>query len=64
MFTKMRNLVHDNVNPFVGITLTTETMRFVYGYCAKGCLMEVLTGSKFGIDWMFKYSLIHDLVEV
>ena len=60
----MRQLVHDNINPFVGTSLTNSNMRLVYAYCAKGCLMTVLADSKLNIDWMFKYTLIHDLVEV
>ena len=33
-------------------------------YCPKGSLEDILENEEIKLDWMFKYSLMHDIVKV
>ncbi len=60
----MRELAHENLAKFVGISLNGPTALSVYQFCGKGSLQDVFDKHNLPLDWYFKYSLIRDLSEV
>ncbi|ELU09639.1 hypothetical protein CAPTEDRAFT_119081 [Capitella teleta] len=56
----MRQLVHENINTFVGLTLAPEVC-IVNAFCSKGTLQDILANDDIRLEWMFKYSLMVDL---
>ena len=37
---------------------------FITEYCPKGSLQDILENEQFKLDWMFKFSLMQDIVRV
>mgnify|MGYP001546673859 CR=1 FL=1 len=60
----MRELRHENVNPFVGACIDSPNICVLTQYCPKGSLQDILENDDIKLDWMFKSSLILDLTNV
>ncbi|PVD38413.1 hypothetical protein C0Q70_01028 [Pomacea canaliculata] len=71
----MRELRHDNINPFIGACIDSPSILIVTAYCAKGSLQllltfalilsqDILENDDFQLDSMFIASLVHDIVRV
>ena len=58
---KMRETSHDNLTRFIGIC-TEFPLAIVNEYCSKGSLRELLANSSLNLDWMFKCSIINDII--
>ena len=59
----MKEIHHDNINPFIGAHIETDKVLIVTEYCHKGSLHDVLeseVGQK--LDFMFQASLVMDLI--
>lgn len=59
----MKEIHHDNINPFIGAHIETDKVLIVTEYCHKGSLHDVLeseVGQK--LDFMFQASLVMDLM--
>ncbi|KAG9510284.1 Receptor-type guanylate cyclase Gyc76C, partial [Fragariocoptes setiger] len=58
----MKEIRHDNINPFIGACIESNCIYLVTEYCAKGSLQDVLDNSDMKLDSMFIASLVFDLI--
>ncbi|XP_070607616.1 retinal guanylyl cyclase 2-like [Erythrolamprus reginae] len=63
VLTKMRELRHENVNPFLGLLFDTGLSAVVMDFCSRGSLQDLLQNMDIKLDWMFKSSLLVDLIK-
>ncbi|XP_007443714.1 retinal guanylyl cyclase 2, partial [Python bivittatus] len=63
VLTKMRDLRHENVNPFLGLLSDTGLSAVVMEFCSRGSLEDLLQNIDIKLDWMFKSSLLMDLIK-
>ncbi|XP_060064717.1 atrial natriuretic peptide receptor 2-like [Ylistrum balloti] len=59
----MKEMTHDNVNPFIGACIDPPNVCVLFQYCSKGSLQDVLQNDDIKLDWTFKMSLITDCLE-
>uniref|UniRef100_A0A9J7Z2P3 Guanylate cyclase n=1 Tax=Cyprinus carpio carpio TaxID=630221 RepID=A0A9J7Z2P3_CYPCA len=57
------NMRHENVNPFLGFFHDCGVFAIVTEYCSRGSLEDLLLNDDVKLDWMFKSSLILDLIK-
>lgn len=60
----MKDLQNDHVVRFIGACIDIPNRCLLTEYCPKGSLQDILENAEIKLDWMFKYSLLHDLVKV
>lgn len=60
----MKDLQNDHVVRFIGACIDIPNRCLLTEYCPKGSLQDILENNEIKLDWMFKYSLLHDLVKV
>lgn len=60
----MKDLHHDHLARFYGACLDPPHCCFLTEYCPKGSLQDILENEQIKLDWMFRYSLMHDIVKV
>lgn len=60
----MRDLRNENVNPFLGFFTDCEMFAIVTEHCSRGSLHDLLRNEDVKLDWMFKSSLLLDLIKV
>uniref|UniRef100_W5M3H3 Guanylate cyclase n=1 Tax=Lepisosteus oculatus TaxID=7918 RepID=W5M3H3_LEPOC len=58
-----RDLNHPNVCSFIGACLESPHHCLLTEYCPKGSLQDILKNDSIKLDWMFKYSLMLDIVK-
>lgn len=61
---QMKDMRHENVNPFLGFFHDCGVFAIVTEYCSRGSLEDLLLNDDVKLDWMFKSSLILDLIKV
>ncbi|XP_061389201.1 atrial natriuretic peptide receptor 1, partial [Musca vetustissima] len=59
---RMKDLQHDHLVKFFGACLDPAKSFILTEYCPKGSLQDILENDQFQLDWMFKLSLMHDIV--
>ncbi|OQV14132.1 Guanylate cyclase 32E [Hypsibius exemplaris] len=59
----MRELRHDNINPFLGACVQHTAILLVMEYCTKGSLCDVLEDTTIKLDSTFIASLVFDLIK-
>ncbi|XP_022084678.1 atrial natriuretic peptide receptor 1-like [Acanthaster planci] len=59
----MRDLEHPNLARFFGMCLDVPNVAIINEYCPKGSLMDMLQNDSIKLDWLFKYSLISDVIK-
>lgn len=59
----MRDFPHDNLVRFIGICLDEPNFAVVTELATRGSLSDMLENESVKIDWIFKYSIISDIVE-
>lgn len=59
----MKDIQHDHLVRFYGAVIESVPC-FLTEYCPKGSLQDILENSEINLDWMFKLSLMHDIVKV
>lgn len=60
----MKDMRHENVNPFVGFFHDCGVFAIVTEFCSRGSLEDLLFNDDVKLDWMFKSSLLLDLIKV
>ncbi|NXL63178.1 GUC2F cyclase, partial [Chordeiles acutipennis] len=60
---KMKDLRHENVNLFMGFFFDCGIFAIVTEYCSRGSLEDLLRNEDMKLDWMFKSSLVMDLIK-
>lgn len=60
----MKGLRHENVNLFLGFFSDCGIFATVMEYCSRGSLEDLLRNEDMKLDWMFKSSLLMDLIKV
>ncbi|XP_057695511.1 retinal guanylyl cyclase 2 [Corythoichthys intestinalis] len=63
IFTKMKDLRNENVNPFLGFFTESSMFAVVTEHCSRGSLQDLLRNDDVKLDWMFKSSLMLDLIK-
>uniref|UniRef100_UPI0037E6F874 retinal guanylyl cyclase 2 n=1 Tax=Semicossyphus pulcher TaxID=241346 RepID=UPI0037E6F874 len=63
IFTKMKDLRNENVNPFLGFFTDCSLFAVVTEHCSRGSLEDLLRNEDVKLDWMFKSSLLLDLIK-
>ncbi|XP_037533689.1 retinal guanylyl cyclase 2-like [Nematolebias whitei] len=63
IFTKMKDLRNENVNPFLGFFQDFSMFAVVTEHCSRGSLQDLLRNEDVKLDWMFKSSLLLDLIK-
>ncbi|XP_070582987.1 retinal guanylyl cyclase 1 [Erythrolamprus reginae] len=63
VFCQLRDLRHENVNPFVGFFHDAGVLAIVSEHCTRGSLEDLLRNEDMKLDWMFKSSLLLDLIK-
>src|SRR2546428_1578193 len=59
----MRDLVHENLVKFVGMCPDEPNIAVVTELNIRGSLRDTLENESMKIDWVFRYSMITDIVE-
>ncbi|XP_028025177.1 atrial natriuretic peptide receptor 1 [Bombyx mandarina] len=60
---KMKDLEHDHLARFYGACVDPPHCCLLTEYCPKGSLQDILENESIKLDWMFKVSLMHDIVK-
>ncbi|XP_034532557.1 retinal guanylyl cyclase 2 [Notolabrus celidotus] len=63
VFELMKDLRHENVNPFQGFFHDCGVFAIVTEFCSRGSLEDLLLNDDVKLDWMFKSSLLLDLIK-
>lgn len=61
---KMKDLQHEHLVRFYGACLEPPETCILTEFCPKGSLQDILENEQIKLDWMFKLSLMHDIVRV
>ncbi|XP_046998481.1 atrial natriuretic peptide receptor 1-like [Schistocerca americana] len=60
---RMKDLHHDHLVRFLGACVDPPNCYLLTEYCPKGSLQDILENEQIQLDWMFRYSLMHDIVK-
>ncbi|XP_016015890.1 retinal guanylyl cyclase 2 isoform X1 [Rousettus aegyptiacus] len=63
MFEMMKDLHHENINPLLGFFYDSGMFAIVTEFCSRRSLEDILTNEDVKLDWMFKSSLLLDLIK-
>ncbi|XP_070535597.1 atrial natriuretic peptide receptor 1-like isoform X2 [Ptychodera flava] len=58
----MRDIHHSNITSFIGACIDYPHICTLTEYCPKGSLQDILQNEAIKLDWVFKYSLMQDIV--
>ncbi|XP_078473475.1 atrial natriuretic peptide receptor 1-like [Lampetra planeri] len=59
----MRDVQNDHLTRFVGACIDPPNICIVTEYCPRGSLKDILENESINLDWMFRFSLINDIVK-
>lgn len=59
---QMKDIQHENLVKFHGACVDGHIHFLITEYCPKGSLQEILENNQIQLDWMFKISLMQDIV--
>lgn len=60
---QMRECCHENLIKIIGVCIEAPNYCIVTELCPRGTLFDLLQNEKMNIDWVFRYSIITDIVE-
>ncbi|XP_076439161.1 atrial natriuretic peptide receptor 1-like [Babylonia areolata] len=61
-YYKIKDLQNDHLVRFHGICIDPPNQCILTEYCPKGSLQDVLENEQIKLDWMFRYSIMQDIV--
>lgn len=64
LLLQLRDMRHENLNLFLGFFQDCGVFAIVTEHCARGSLEDLIRNSDMKLDWMFKSSLLLDLIKV
>uniref|UniRef100_A0AAX7UJL6 Guanylate cyclase n=1 Tax=Astatotilapia calliptera TaxID=8154 RepID=A0AAX7UJL6_ASTCA len=59
----MRDVQFNHLTRFIGACIDPPNVCIVTEYCPRGSLQDILENESINLDWMFRYSLINDIVK-
>uniref|UniRef100_A0AAQ5YP74 Guanylate cyclase n=1 Tax=Amphiprion ocellaris TaxID=80972 RepID=A0AAQ5YP74_AMPOC len=59
----LREMRHENLNLYLGLFVDSGIFALVVEHCPRGSLADLLADSNMRLDWMFKSSLLMDLIK-
>ncbi|XP_059405769.1 atrial natriuretic peptide receptor 2-like [Carassius carassius] len=59
----MRDVQFNHLTRFIGACIDPPNICIVTEYCLRGSLQDILENESINLDWMFRYSLINDIVK-
>uniref|UniRef100_A0A8B9EWW9 Atrial natriuretic peptide receptor 2 n=1 Tax=Amazona collaria TaxID=241587 RepID=A0A8B9EWW9_9PSIT len=59
----MRDIQFNHLTRFIGACIDPPNICIVTEYCPRGSLQDVLENESINLDWMFRHSLINDIVK-
>ncbi|XP_050413228.1 atrial natriuretic peptide receptor 1 isoform X3 [Patella vulgata] len=59
---RIKDLQNDHVVRFLGACIDPPNLCVLTEYCPKGSLQDVLENDQIKLDWMFRYSIMQDIV--
>lgn len=59
----MRDVQFNHLTRFIGACVDPPNICIVTEYCPRGSLQDILENESINLDWMFRYSLINDIVK-
>ncbi|KAK5887374.1 hypothetical protein CesoFtcFv8_015979 [Champsocephalus esox] len=62
IFIKLRDMRHENLNLFLGLFFDSGIFAIVTEHCSRGSLEDLINNEEVRLDWMFKSSLLMDLI--
>ncbi|XP_028254645.1 guanylyl cyclase GC-E-like [Parambassis ranga] len=63
LFSQLREMRHENLNLYLGLFMDSGIFALVVEHCPRGSLSDLLADSDMRLDWMFKSSLLMDLIK-
>ncbi|XP_068164325.1 retinal guanylyl cyclase 2 isoform X1 [Antennarius striatus] len=63
VFEMMKDMRQENINPFLGFFHDCGVFAIVTEFCSRGSLEDLLLNEDVKLDWMFKSSLLLDLIK-
>uniref|UniRef100_A0AAQ6IVQ2 Guanylate cyclase n=1 Tax=Anabas testudineus TaxID=64144 RepID=A0AAQ6IVQ2_ANATE len=63
LFSHLREMRHENLNLYLGLFMDCGIFALVVEHCPRGSLADLLADSNMRLDWMFKSSLLMDLIK-
>ncbi|XP_034471125.1 retinal guanylyl cyclase 2-like [Hippoglossus hippoglossus] len=63
LFNHLREMRHENLNLYLGLFLDSGIFALVVEHCPRGSLADLLADATMRLDWMFKSSLLMDLIK-
>uniref|UniRef100_A0A669F1D9 Guanylate cyclase n=1 Tax=Oreochromis niloticus TaxID=8128 RepID=A0A669F1D9_ORENI len=63
MFSQLREMRHENLNLCLGLFVDSGIFALVVEHCPRGSLADLLADGNVRLDWMFKSSLLMDLIK-
>ncbi|XP_041962871.1 atrial natriuretic peptide receptor 1 [Alosa sapidissima] len=59
----MRDVQNEHLTRFIGACIDSPNICIITEYCPRGSLQDIMENESITLDWMFKYSLISDIVK-
>ncbi|XP_026999675.2 atrial natriuretic peptide receptor 2 isoform X2 [Tachysurus fulvidraco] len=59
----MRDVQFNHLTRFIGACIDPPNVCIVTEYCPRGSLQDILENESINLDWMFRFSLINDIVK-
>ncbi|XP_060916143.1 atrial natriuretic peptide receptor 1 [Labrus mixtus] len=59
----MRDVQNEHLTRFIGACIDPPNMCIITEYCPRGSLQDLMESDSITLDWMFRYSLINDIVK-
>ncbi|XP_029282203.1 LOW QUALITY PROTEIN: atrial natriuretic peptide receptor 1-like [Cottoperca gobio] len=59
----MRDVQNEHLTRFIGACIDPPNMCIITEYCPRGSLQDLMESESITLDWMFRYSLITDIVK-